>query len=233
MSKQYPEISIILPCRDEEAAIGWCLEQLRLVITCYNLSAEIVVSDSSSDRSPEIVAQYAEVKLVKHNQIGYGRAYLAGAAAATGQYLFFADADATYDFQEIPRFIAGLRDGEDFVIGNRFAGAIESGAMPWLHRYLGNPLLSALTRFIFKLSVRDVHCGMRALKRSAFEAMQLKTSGMELATEMVVKAKVLGLRVAQLPINYHSRLGTSKLKTFSDGWRHLRFMASAMNMNEK
>ena len=218
-----PELSIVLPCRNEEEALPECLKSIKQVIAAAEIDAEIIVSDSSVDRSPEIAKEFGAV-LVKHDQFGYGRAYLEGFKKASGQYLFLADADATYDFQEIPAFLDSLKKGNDFVIGNRFGGKIDTGAMPWSHRYIGNPILSFLVRFFFRSKVTDVHCGMRAVTRAALVKMNLQSTGMEFASEMVIKAGKNNLKIKELPINYHQRKGRSKLNTFSDGWRHLRFI---------
>lgn len=218
-----PDLSIILPCRNEEEALPECLKSIKQVVAMAGIDAEIIVSDSSVDRSPEIAREFGAV-LVKHDQFGYGRAYLEGFKKASGQYLFLADADATYDFKEIPVFLNNLKQGYDFVIGNRFAGKIDAGAMPWSHRYLGNPVLSFLVRLFFRSKVTDVHCGMRAITKAALMKMNLQSTGMEFASEMVIKAGKNNLKIKELPINYHQRKGQSKLNTFSDGWRHLRFL---------
>lgn len=220
---QKPLISIVLPCRNEALALGACLEQITAVVTDNNLNAEVIVSDSSVDHSPEIARQYG-VRLISHGLDGYGNACREGLRAARGQYIFLADADGTYDFHDIPTFIALLERGNDIIIGNRFAGTMERGAMPWLNRFLGNPLLSALFRLLFLAKVTDVHCGARALTRRAFDTLNLRTTGMEFASEMIIKAVRLRMRVVEVPVVYRRRIGQSKLRRFSDGWRHLRFM---------
>lgn len=217
------ELSIILPCRNEEKAIALCIKQIKEIIKKERINAEIIVSDSSSDSSPEI-AQSLGVKVVKHNKEGYGNAYLEGIKQAKGKYLFMADADGTYEFKEIPRFLNELKKGANIVIGNRFQGEIEKNAMPWHHRYIGNPFLSALLRFLFNSKVQDVHSGMRAISKQTFNSLNLKTTGMEFASEMIIQSSKRKLKIKQLPINYKKRIGDSKLKSFSDGWRHLRFM---------
>jgi glycosyltransferase involved in cell wall biosynthesis len=222
-NKKIPEISIILPCRNEEKALGFCFENIKEVIKKNNLDAEIIVSDSSSDKSPEIAKKWGVV-LVKHDKEGYGNAYLEGFKHAKGKYIFMADADGTYDFREIPKFIHYLKNGYDFVIGNRFGGRIEKKAMPWSHKYLGNPVLSFLLRSFFKTKIRDAHCGMRAIKKDALVKLDLKTTGMEFASEMIIKALKNNLKIKEIPINYFCRKGKSKLRSLSDGWRHLRFM---------
>ncbi|MFH0862110.1 MAG: glycosyltransferase family 2 protein [Candidatus Altiarchaeota archaeon] len=215
--------SIILPCRNEEAALGACLDEIRAVMEGVDGGYEVIVSDSSTDRSPQIAKEHGAA-LVKHNKPGYGNAYLEAYKLAKGDYIFMADADGTYDFKEIPKFVEKLGEGFDLVVGNRFAGKIEGGSMPWLHRRVGNPLLSLLFRVLFRSGITDIHSGMRGIRRTALERLELRTTGMEFATEMLIKAVRKNLSVAEVPIDYRRRKGRSKLKPLSDGWRHLRFM---------
>ncbi|MBR9706048.1 glycosyltransferase family 2 protein [Candidatus Pacearchaeota archaeon] len=227
--KKGPEISIILPCLNEEASIGFCIDKLREIIENHNLDAEVIIVDNGSiDNSCKIIRQSGpslkKAKLVHEPRKGYGSAYMKGFEVAQGKYLFMADSDGSYDFEEIPRFINKLKSGYDFVIGNRFKGKIEEQAMPWHHRYIGNPILSKVLKLFFKTKVNDAHCGMRAITKQAYNKLGLKTIGMEFASEMVIQAGKKHLRINEVPINYHKRKGTSKLKSFSDGWRHLRFM---------
>jgi glycosyltransferase involved in cell wall biosynthesis len=223
MDTDTPEISIILPCRNEEVGLAFCLEKIKQVIKTNNLSAEIIVSDSSTDKSPEI-AQKNEVILIKHDKEGYGIAYLETFKIAKGKYLFMADADGTYDFAEIPNFIKQLKKGNDLVLGNRFSGKIEKDAMPFMNRYLGNPVLSFILRLFFFAKIKDSHTGMRAIRKKSIEALNLKTTGMEFASEMIIKAIKNNFKIKEIPISYYKRLGNSKLKPFSDAWKHLRFM---------
>ena len=219
-----PEISIVLPCLNEEKAIGLCLDKIKEVVRENNLEAEIIVVDNgSTDRSCNIVRE-KQVKLVEEKEKGYGSAYLRGFGEAQGKYIFMADSDGTYDFNEIPTFISHLRQGYDFVIGDRFKGKMEKDAMPWFHRYIGNPVLSGVLRVFFNTKIRDVHCGMRAFKRDLLEQLNLRTTGMEFASEMILKAIRNNLKIKEVPIDYHEREGESKLKSLVDGWRHLRFM---------
>jgi len=222
-SKEKILISIVLPCRNEESSLAGCLAEAKKVIAQNDLSAEIIVADSSTDRSPKI-AQEAGVILVKHDKDGYGNAYLEGFRQARGQYIFMADADGTYDFDELPKFLKELKNGADLVIGNRFAGKIESGAMPTSHRYLSRIIFAFLTKIFFGLKIGDIHCGERAISREALDRLDLRTTGMEFASEMMIKAGKKGLRIVELPINYARRQGESKLRTIPDGWRHLRFL---------
>lgn len=225
-----PEISIILPCHNEQEALPFCLAQIKKNIKQNNLNAEIIVSDSSTDKSPEIARSESAI-LVKHGKEGYGIAYLEAFKIARGKYVFMADADGTYDFAEIPNFLKYLRENYDFVLGDRFSGKMEKGAMPFLHK-LGNPLLSGMLRLFFGTKISDSHCGMRAISKKSLEKLNLQTIGMEFASEMVVKSLKNNLKIKELPINYYKRKGKSKLRTFSDGWRHFRFMV-LYKINEK
>ncbi len=223
MENLKPQISIILPCRNEEQALSYCLRQIKEVINKQKLSAEIIVSDSSTDRSPEI-AKKEGVILIKHDKEGYGRAYLEAFKYAKGKYIFMADADGTYDFNEIPNFLNYLKEGYDLVIGNRFAGKIEKKAMPFSHRYIGNPALSFILRLFFGAKIKDSHSGMRAIKKDSLKKINLQTAGMEFASEMIVKSVKNKLKIKEVPVNYFKRKGQSKLKPFSDAWKHIRFM---------
>lgn len=217
------ELSIILPCRNEEEALDYCLNQIKDVVRENDICAEIIVSDSSIDSSPEIARKH-QVKLIKHDKEGYGIAYLEGFQHAKGKYVFLADCDGTYDFNEIPRFLKYLREGYDFVLGDRFKNKMDKGAMSFSHKYIGNPILSGIFRFFFHSKIHDVHCGMRALSKSALDKLNLRTVGMEFASEMVIKAVKNNLKIKELPISYSRRKGQSKLSSIPDGWRHLRFM---------
>ncbi len=217
------KLSIILPCRNESLALPGCLKQIKEVIRKNNMDAEIIVSDSSTDNSAKI-AKKQGVRVIKHDREGYGIAYLEAFKFAKGKYIFMADPDGTYDFNYIPEFLEYLENGYDLVIGDRFNGAMEKDAMPRLHKYIGNPVLSALFRLFFKSKIRDVHCGMRAISRDALNSLNLQTGGMEFASEMLIKATRDGLKIKEIPISYSKRIGKSKLKSFSDGWKHLRFM---------
>ena len=217
------ELSIILPCRNEELALDYCLNQIKEVIRENDIRAEIIVSDSSIDSSPDIARKH-QVKLIKHDREGYGIAYLEAFPHARGKYVFLADCDGTYDFHEIPRFLKYLREGYDFVLGDRFKNKMDKGAMSLSHKYIGNPILSGIFRLFFHSKIHDVHCGMRALSKRALDKLNLKTVGMEFASEMVIKAVKNNLKIKELPINYSRRKGQSKLSSISDAWRHLRFM---------
>lgn len=219
-----PEISIVLPCLNEEAAIGGCIDALREVIARGNLSAEILVVDNAStDRSAEIAHEHG-ARVVYQPERGYGNAYLKGFAEARGTYIVMADSDSTYDFNELESFVEPLRHGYELVMGNRFGGRMTHGAMTWSHRYIGNPALSGLLNLFFHTGIRDAHCGMRAFSKQAYERMRLRTGGMEFASEMVINAAKARLKMAEIPVAYYPRVGESKLHTVRDGWRHLRFL---------
>jgi glycosyltransferase involved in cell wall biosynthesis len=216
-------LSILIPCLNEADTIEECVTRARMVLDDNGIDGEVIVIDNDSDDASAAIARYAGATVVQEPRRGYGQAYMAGLAAAHGDYILMADGDLTYDFAEAPRFLAALEAGADLVIGNRMHG-IEPGAMPWHHRYVGNPLLSGLLNVFFNTGVNDAHCGMRALRRDALPALNLRATGMEFASEMVIRAKKENLDVREFPIVYHRRGGESKLSSFSDGWRHLRFL---------
>ncbi len=199
MENKKPETTIILPCRNEEKALQKCLNEIKETLKINKLSAEIIVSDSSKDRSPEI-AKKNKVVLIKHNKEGYGRAYLEAFPLARGKYIFMADADGSYDFKEVPNFIKELKNGNDLVIGNRFARNIDKDAMPFLNRYIGNPILSGILRLFFFAKIKDSHSGMRAIKRDSLKKLNLKTTGMEFASEMLIKAIKNELKIKEIQI---------------------------------
>jgi glycosyltransferase involved in cell wall biosynthesis len=216
-------LSVVIPCLNEEENITKVVGLARDVLLREGISGEVIVADNASeDRSAELAAA-AGARVVHEPRRGYGSAYLAGFAAARGKYIVMGDADLTYDFNEIPRFVEQLDAGADLVMGDRMDN-IQPGAMPWLHRYVGNPILSGILNFFFKTGIRDAHCGMRGLRREALPAMDLRTPGMEFASEMVIRASKARLDIREFPIEYHPRGGESKLSSFRDGWRHLRFL---------
>jgi glycosyltransferase involved in cell wall biosynthesis len=217
------EVSVILPCRNEEKTIGICIRKAQDIFKKYNINGEIIVSDSSRDNSP-LIAESLGAIVVKHNKKGYGVALLEGFKEAKGKYIVMADADNTYDLLDVPRFLEQLEKGYDFVIGSRTKGKIKKGAMPFMHRYVGNPLLSFTLNSFFKSKISDANSGYRAFTREALDKMQLKTTGMEFASEMIVSALKNKLKIKEIPIVYSKRVGKSKISSFSDGWRHLRFM---------
>jgi glycosyltransferase involved in cell wall biosynthesis len=224
MADKNPELSIVLPCLNEEQALGSSLEQIKRIVEKNNLEAELIVADNGSTDNSCKIAMEKQVKLVHEKERGYGSTYSKGLESAQGKYLFLSDPDGSYDFNEIPKFIEELKKGCDFVIGDRFKGRIEKGAMPWHHKYIGNPILSGILRLFFKTKIHDAHCGMRAITKAALDKLNLRTTGMEFASEMIIRAVKKKLKIKELPINYYKRAGKSKLKSFADGWRHLRFM---------
>jgi glycosyltransferase involved in cell wall biosynthesis len=216
-------VSVIIPCLNEAENIEQCVKAAWRAIASAGIAGEVIVADNGSEDGSAELAHDAGARVVHESRRGYGSAYIAGFAVARGTYLLMADADLTYDFEEITSFLAELQDGADMVIGNRMQN-IHPGAMPWLHRYIGNPLLSGLLNVLFRTGVRDAHCGMRAVRRDRLEALALRTTGMEFASEMVVRAAKERLDIREIPIEYHPRGGESKLSSFRDGWRHLRFL---------
>jgi glycosyltransferase involved in cell wall biosynthesis len=218
-----PLVSVVIPCLNEAENIEACVTAARRALEAMHVPGEVVVADNDSDDDSAKLAERAGARVVVERRRGYGSAYLAGFEAARGQYIVMADADLTYDFNEIPRFVAALDEGAEMVIGDRMDN-IHPGAMPWLHKYVGNPILTGLLNFFFRTGVSDAHCGMRAVRRDVLPRLDLRTTGMEFASEMVIRAAKENLRISEFPIEYHPRGGESKLSSFRDGWRHLRFL---------
>jgi glycosyltransferase involved in cell wall biosynthesis len=218
-----PTVSVVIPCLDEAEAIERCVASARAALDSSGLAGEVIVVDNGSEDGSAELAARAGARVVHEPRRGYGSAYLSGFADARGEYIVMADADLTYDFGEIPRFVRCLEEGAEFVMGNRMQD-IRPGAMPWLHRYVGNPLLTGILNLFFRAGVSDAHCGMRALRRDVLSRLDLRTTGMEFASEMVIRAAKENLDVREIPIAYHPRQGQSKLSSFRDGWRHLRFL---------
>jgi glycosyltransferase involved in cell wall biosynthesis len=211
---------VVIPCLDEAETIAECVTRARAALGESGLEGEVIVVDNGSTDGSGQLARAAGALVVDEPRRGYGSAYLAGLAAVQGDYVVMLDADLTYDFEEIPRFVQALDDGAQLVVGNRMS-SIAPGAMPLLSR-LGNPLLSGFLNVLHRTNISDVHCGMRALRRDVLPALNLRTVGMEFASEMVIRATRERLDVRELPIELHPRVGTSKLSPFRDGWRHLR-----------
>ncbi len=218
-----PLVSVVIPCLNEAENIEECVSSAREALARMQVAGEVVVADNDSEDDSARLAERAGARVVVERRRGYGSAYLAGFAASRGRYIVMADADLTYDFNEIPRFVQALEQGAEMVIGDRMDN-IQPGAMPWLHRYVGNPILTGLLNLFFRTGVNDAHCGMRALRRDVLPRLDLRTTGMEFASEMVIRASKERLRIAEFPIEYHPRGGESKLSSFRDGWRHLRFL---------
>lgn len=220
------EVSVVMPCLNEAETLESCIRKAQRALLEANIAGEIIVADNgSSDGSIEI-AQRLGAQVVKVQDKGYGNALMSGIAAARGKFIVMGDADDSYDFAHIPRFVEQLRRGSDLVMGNRFRGGIEKGAMPPLHQYFGNPALSHLGRLFFRnRNVGDFYCGLRGFRKQAYERMGMRTTGMEFATEMVVKATLLKMRVAEVPttLSPDGRSRPPHLRTWRDGWRTLRF----------
>jgi glycosyltransferase involved in cell wall biosynthesis len=216
-------VSVVIPCLNEAETIERCVQSAQDALAKFGLRGEVVVVDNGSEDGSAELASTAGARVVHEPQRGYGSAYLTGFDAARGDYIVMADADLTYDFNDIPRFVERLDGGAELVMGDRMDN-IRPGAMPWLHRYVGNPILTGVLNLLFRTGVRDAHCGMRAFRRDVLPRLDLRTTGMELASEMVIRAAKEDLVIQQIPIEYHPREGESKLSTFRDGWRHLRFL---------
>ena len=218
------ELTILMPCLNEESAIQTCVREARQALDAAQITGEVLVVDNGSvDRSAEL-AREAGARVVYEAQKGYGNAYLRGFKEARSRYVIIGDSDGTYDFSLVPQFLAPLQNGCEFVNGSRIKGHISPGAMPFLHRYVGVPILSWLLNRLSGAKFSDAHCGMRGFVRESIGKMELRTAGMELASEIILQAARARLRTAEVPIPYRARKGASKLHTFSDGWRHLRFM---------
>ncbi|MGH2957769.1 MAG: glycosyltransferase family 2 protein [Solirubrobacterales bacterium] len=217
------QVSVVIPCLNEAESIETCVSESHRALEAGDYDGEVIVVDNGSTDESASLAEAAGAHVVHEARQGYGNAYLAGLAAARGDHIVMIDADLTYDIHELPHFVDELEQGGDLVLGDRMEG-IQPGAMPWLHRYVGNPVLTGLLNRFYDADVKDAHCGMRALRREILPQLDLRTSGMELASEMVIRAAKIGLEIRQFPIEYRPRQGESKLSTWRDGWRHLRFI---------
>jgi glycosyltransferase involved in cell wall biosynthesis len=218
------EISVVMPCLNEEGSVGLCVSKAWEGIRKTGLRGEVIVSDNGSSDKSVTVAEAAGARVVHQTSRGYGNAYMKGFSAARGRIVVMGDSDDSYDFTVLPDLVKPLGEGYDYVLGSRFSGHISRDAMTWSHRYVGNPVLTAILNVLFNLRVSDAHSGFRAFTRAAIDKMALQCEGMEFASEIVVKAARAGLRVAEVPITYHPRIGQSKLNSLKDGWRHLRFL---------
>jgi glycosyltransferase involved in cell wall biosynthesis len=220
------EISIVMPCLNEAETLATCVQKAQQAIQKEGLSAEIIVADNGSTDGSQMIAAELGARVVPVKRKGYGSALIGGIDAAHGQFVVMGDADDSYDFTAIAPLIAKLREGYDLVVGNRFLGGIEPGAMPWSHRWIGNPVLTLISRVFFHTPVGDAHCGLRGFRKDAYERMKLRATGMEFASEMVIKASLKGMRIAEVPVALHpdGRSRPPHLRTWRDGWRHLRFM---------
>jgi len=215
-----------MPCLNEAETVATCVRKARRSLTELGITGEVIVADNGSTDGSQELAREAGATVVDIERKGYGSALLGGIASAKGRYVIMGDADDSYDFATLGPFVEKLRDGYDVVMGNRFLGGIKPGAMPALHRYLGNPVLSSIGRLFFKSPVGDFHCGLRGFSREAVEKLDLRTTGMEFASEMVVKATLNHLRIAEVPttLSVAGRTRPPHLRSWRDGWKHLRFL---------
>jgi len=220
------DVSVVIPCLNEANSIGICVEKAQKAFANAQLRGEVIVADNgSTDGSIEIAEKFG-ARVIPVTQRGYGSALKAGIRAARGAFIVMGDADDSYDFGEVPRFVEQWHKGSEVVMGNRFAGEIKPGAMPWHHKYIGNPGLSGLLNLFFHSGIGDSHCGMRGFTREIFERMDLRSSGMEFASEFVIKAAQIGAKTSEIPITLwkDKRGRPPHLRSFRDGWRHMRFM---------
>ena len=227
LADQQPvELSIVMPCLNEAETLGVCIEKANRFFADNGVSGEVVIADNGSTDGSQAIAERLGARVVAVPQRGYGAALAAGIAAARGHFVAMGDSDDSYDFLGLMPFLERLRDGEQLVMGNRFKGGIAKGAMPPLHRYLGNPVLSAAGRILYNAPIGDFHCGLRAFDRAAILNLNLKTTGMEFASEMVVKAQLAGLKLAEVPttLSPDGRSRPPHLRSWRDGWRHLKFL---------
>jgi glycosyltransferase involved in cell wall biosynthesis len=220
------ELTILMPCLNEAETVATCIRKAQGFLEDHNVHGEVLIADNGSTDGSQEIAQKQGAKVINIEQKGYGSALVGGIQAAKGMYVIMGDADDSYDFSDLKGFLDNLRDSYDLVMGNRFEGGIKPGAMPFLHRYLGNPVLSAIGRLFFKTPVGDFHCGLRGFRRDSILDLDLRTTGMEFASEMVVKASLFDCKVVEVPTTL-SPAGRSRaphLRTWQDGWRHLRFL---------
>src|SRR5215471_1176299 len=220
------DVSVVIPCLNEANSLGSCIEKAQKAFADAGLRGEAVVADNGSTDGSIEIAERNGARVVPVAQRGYGSALKAGIRSARGAFIVMGDADDSYDFSEVPRFVEEWRKGSDVVMGNRFAGEIKPGAMPWHHKYIGNPGLTMLLNVLFRSGIGDSHCGMRGFTRDVFDRMDLRSSGMEFASEFVIKAAQLGAKTSEIPITLwkDKRGRPPHLRSFRDGWRHLRFM---------
>lgn len=222
----YYEISIVMPCLNEAETLGICINKAQLYLQQHNIAGEIIIADNGSTDGSQDIAEQMGARLVHVEAKGYGSALLGGISAAYGQYIIMSDADDSYDLSNLTLFIKKLREGYDLVMGNRFKGGIKPGAMPPLHKYIGNPILTWIGRLFFPSPCGDFHCGLRGFKKDAIEKLNLRTTGMEFASEMVVKASLHKMRITEVPTTLcpDGRSRPPHLRSWRDGWRHLRFL---------
>jgi glycosyltransferase involved in cell wall biosynthesis len=225
-SRSPVDLSVVLPCLNEVETVGTCVRKARDSMQSNGISGEVIVADNGSTDGSAEAAEEAGARVVTVEERGYGAAIQGGVAAARGEYVVMADADDSYALDEVHAFFDSLEEGCDLVMGNRFQGEIETEAMPLLHRYLGNPVLSLIGRVFYGSQVGDFHCGLRGFRKEAFKSLDVRSTGMEFASELVVKAELAGLRIEEIPttLSPDGRSGDPHLNTWKDGWRHLRFL---------
>jgi glycosyltransferase involved in cell wall biosynthesis len=226
VSERHIELSVVLPCLNEVETVGTCVRKAQQSMQSHGISGEVIVADNGSSDGSADAAEQAGARVISVEQQGYGAAIQGGVEAARGAYVVMADADDSYALDEVHAFFDSLNNGYDLVMGNRFQGEIETEAMPILHKYLGNPVLSLIGRIFYGSQVGDFHCGLRGFRKEAFESLDVRSTGMEFASELVVKAELAGLRIQEIPttLSPDGRSGDPHLNTWKDGWRHLRFL---------
>ena len=221
-----PELSVVMPCLNEAETLAICIKKAQGFFEREQVNGEVVIADNGSTDGSQEIARNLNARVVDVAEKGYGNALIGGITAANGTYVMMGDADDSYDFSNMMPYLLKLREGYDLVMGNRFKGGIEKGAMPFLHKYLGNPVLSFIGRLFFNSKIGDFHCGLRGFSKEAFTRMELKTTGMEFASEMIVKASLKDMKIAEVPttLSPDGRSRPPHLNTWRDGWRHLRFL---------
>ncbi|MCX7389037.1 MAG: glycosyltransferase [Planctomycetales bacterium] len=221
-----PEVTVVMPCLNEAETLAICIQEAMAAFQDSGIAGEVVIADNGSTDGSQAIAVALGVRVVAVAKKGYGNALMGGIEAARGRYVLIGDSDASYNFGHVPRFVVKLREGYDLVMGNRFQGGIEPGAMPWKHRWIGNPVLSGIGRLFFRCPAGDFHCGLRGFSKAAYEKMELSTPGMEFASEMVIKSTLNGLKITEIPtvLRPDGRSRPPHLQSWRDGWRHLRFM---------
>jgi glycosyltransferase involved in cell wall biosynthesis len=226
MNAQKPKLTVVLPCLNEAETLSVCIQKSLSSFSKIGIAGEVIVADNGSTDGSQQIARREGAIVVDAPRRGYGAALICGIQAANSEFVVMGDSDDSYALEDLELFYAALSDGHDLVMGNRFKGGIEPGAMPWLHKYVGNPILSWLGRKLFKIPVGDFHCGLRGFKKSSIDSLQLKTTGMEFASEMVVKAAIANFSIAEVPtiLRPDGRSRAPHLRTWRDGWRHLKFL---------
>ncbi len=220
------EVSVVMPCLNEARTVGTCVAKARASLETLGVRSEVIIADNGSNDGSQLIAQAHGARVVPVARKGYGAALQGGIAAATGRYIIMGDADDSYDFTNLGPFVERLRQGDDLVMGNRFRGGIAPGAMPWHHKYIGNPVLTGILNLFFRTPIKDAHCGLRGFRKDAYQRLGLTTPGMEFASEMVVKATLHRQKISEVPttLKPDGRDRPPHLRSFRDGWRHLRFL---------